>query len=171
MTHAVLALGANVGQPRAALAGAVAALRAHDGIEVLAVSGLWRTAAVGGPAGQPDYLNAVVLVDTTLVPGEILALAHALESAAGRERTVRWGPRTLDVDVLAVDQLTQRDAELTLPHPRAHERRFVLAPWREVAPDWVLAPVNGEQPRRVADWEASQAAQDVTLVQAGQWWR
>jgi 2-amino-4-hydroxy-6-hydroxymethyldihydropteridine diphosphokinase len=171
MTQAVLALGANVGDPLAALRGAVAALTRHPAIDVAAVSGLWRTSAVGGPAGQPDYLNAVVLVDTTLGPDELLGVAQGLERAAGRARQERWGPRTLDVDVLAVAGRAQRDEHLTLPHPRAHERRFVLAPWREVTPDWVLDPANGQRPRTVGEWADSVDDQQAVLVESGGWWR
>ena len=131
MSHAVLALGANLGDPAAALQEAVDALAGAG--EVLAVSGVYRTAPVGGPE-QPDYLNAVVLLETALAPRELLAFAHSVEAAAGRERLVRWGPRTLDVDVIAYDDVVSSDPSLTLPHPRAHERGFVLAPWAEVAP-------------------------------------
>lgn len=135
MSQAVLALGANLGDPAAALQEAVDALA--SGGKVLAVSGVYQTAPVGGPP-QPDYLNAVVLVETELSATELLALAHSVEAAAGRERLERWGPRTLDVDVIVYDDLVSADPSLTLPHPRAHERGFVLAPWAEVAPDAVL---------------------------------
>ncbi len=171
MTQAVLALGANLGDPRTALRGAVAALRRHPAIRVVAVSGLWRTAAVGGPEGQPDYLNAVVLVDTALGPDQLLAATQELERAAGRSRAVRWGPRTLDVDIVAVSGAVREDGHLTLPHPRAHQRRFVLAPWCEVAPDWVLAPVDGQPPRTVREWAARVGDQEVARIDAGGWWR
>lgn len=173
MTRAVLGLGANLGDARAALRAAIAGLVAHPGIEVGPVSGLWRTAAVGGPE-QPDYLNAVVLVATDLAPADLLAVAHDLERAAGRARDVRWGPRTLDVDVLDVEGARSADPALTLPHPRAHERAFVLAPWAQVDPDWVLAP-DTDRPAPVRDWlgrVAEHAAdQAVELVDGGEWWR
>ncbi len=169
MTRAALALGANVGEPRESLRGAVAGLMAHPDVRVEDVSSLWRTAAVGGP-DQPDYLNAVVLVDTALDPPALLGLAHALEAAAGRVREVRWGPRTLDVDILAVDEERSDDPQLTLPHPRAHERGFVLAPWAELDPEFVLTPPNGAA-RTVADWAAQVADQQVEVLEGGSWWR
>lgn len=131
MSLAVLALGANLGDPAAALQSAVDALA--DGGKVLAVSGVYQTAPVGGPP-QPDYLNAVVMLDTELTSNEVLTFVHSVEAAAGRERFVRWGPRTLDVDVIVYDDVVSSDPMLTLPHPRAHERAFVLAPWAEIAP-------------------------------------
>jgi 2-amino-4-hydroxy-6-hydroxymethyldihydropteridine diphosphokinase len=169
MTAAALALGANLGEPRAALGAAVARLAAHPDVQVDAVSSLWRTAALGGPE-QPDYLNAVVLIETSLTARALLTLAHEMEDAAGRVREVRWGPRTLDVDVLCVGAERSDDPELTLPHPRAHERRFVLAPWAEVDPACVLAAADGSA-RTVAEWAASVADQQVERVEEGSWWR
>jgi 2-amino-4-hydroxy-6-hydroxymethyldihydropteridine diphosphokinase len=99
-----------------------------------AVSGVYETAPVGGPA-QDDYLNVVLLADSDLPGTEILHRCLAAEAALGRVRVERWGPRTLDVDVIAVGAEVSTDPALTLPHPRAHERAFVLAPWREVTPD------------------------------------
>ncbi|NHC15554.1 2-amino-4-hydroxy-6-hydroxymethyldihydropteridine diphosphokinase [Motilibacter deserti] len=134
--RAVVALGANLGDRRAALQGAVHALAATAGTSVRAVSPVFETAALvlPGSPGQPDYLNAVVLVDTALAPEALLARAHAIEAAYLRERSERWGPRTLDVDLVAVDGVTSDDPALTLPHPRAAERAFVLAPWAAVDP-------------------------------------
>lgn len=173
MTRAALGLGANLGDARAALRAAIQGLVAHPGIRVDAVSGLWRTAAVGGPE-QPDYLNAVVLVDTDLAPADLLAVAHDLEQAAGRERDIRWGPRTLDVDVLDVEGARSADPTLTLPHPRAHERAFVLAPWVQLDPEWILQPATG-QPAPVRDWWGGVAEhasdQSVELIDSGEWWR
>ncbi len=131
----MLALGANLGDRVAALQSAVDGLAGAG--KILAVSGIFETAPVGGPP-QPDYYNAVVVLETALSPTELLDVAHAVESAAGRERLVRWGPRTLDVDIVAYDDLESPDPDLTLPHPRAHERGFVLAPWAEIAPDAAL---------------------------------
>jgi dihydroneopterin aldolase/2-amino-4-hydroxy-6-hydroxymethyldihydropteridine diphosphokinase len=146
----VLALGANLGDPLRTLTSAVDALAAAEGLTVVAVSPLARTEPVGGP-DQPAYLNAVVLARTTLTPQSVLALAHAVEAAAGRERSVRWGPRTLDVDLVQYgqppDTAASDDPELTLPHPRAHERAFVLRPWAQADPGAVLVRANGaEQP-------------------------
>lgn len=169
MTTAVLGLGANLGDVGTALRGAVAGLAAAAQVEVLAVSGLWRTAAIGGPE-QTDYLNAVVLIETSLEPLALLGLAQSLEQAAGRRREVRWGPRTLDVDLLDVSGVVRDDPVLTLPHPRAHERAFVLAPWAQVDPDWPLQP-HAMQARPVGEWLAGVSGQAVLLVDDGSWWR
>lgn len=173
MTRAVLGLGANLGRPVEALRRAVAGLDAHAEVTVTAVSGLWRTAPVGGPE-QPDYLNAVVLVETGLTAEQLLAVSHELEAAAGRVRDVRWGPRTLDVDILDVQGVVSEDPGLTIPHPRAHQRAFVLVPWRQVAPSWLLQAHPGQR-RSVADWAqqvcAGAPADAVELVEGGPWWR
>ena len=169
MSRVVLGLGANLGDARETLAAAVRSLAADPAVRIVGVSGLWRTAPVGGPA-QADYRNAVVVVDTSLPAPAVLALAHRLEDAAGRERTVRWGPRTLDVDVLAVDEVRSDDPQLTLPHPRAHERAFVLMPWAEVTPLWPLAAGDGPS-RGVREWAADVSDQDVSLEGSGGWWR
>jgi 2-amino-4-hydroxy-6-hydroxymethyldihydropteridine diphosphokinase len=105
--------------------------------DLVAVSPLYRTAPVGGPPGQDDYLNIVVELETGRTPRELLALAHRLESAAGRVRTVRHGPRTLDVDVLLVGDLVVDEPDLVVPHPRLWERRFVVEPLADLAPDLV----------------------------------
>jgi 2-amino-4-hydroxy-6-hydroxymethyldihydropteridine diphosphokinase len=125
-------LGANLGDRAATLQEALDALAAET--KVVAVSAIFETAPVGGPP-QPDFYNAVVLVETSLSATELLALAHRLEAAAGRVRVEHWGPRTLDVDVLAYGDTRSADPELTLPHPRAHERAFVVLPWLEIEPD------------------------------------
>lgn len=169
MTRAALALGANLGDPRTTLRGAVAGLSAHPEVSVDAVSGLWHTAALGGPQ-QPDYLNAVVLVQTSLDSRALLSLAHDLEEDAGRVRDARWGPRTLDVDLLAFDEERSDDPALTLPHPRAHQRRFVLEPWAQVDPSLVLEPADGPA-RTVGQWAASITDQPVTLLEGDSWWR
>ncbi len=135
----VLALGANLADPARTLHAAVTALAALPGLQVRAVSPLFATAPVGGPA-QPDYLNAVVLAATTRSPKDLLRACQDIETAHGRERCVRWGPRTLDIDLVAfgapgsADEVVQARPELTLPHPRAHERAFVLAPWAALDP-------------------------------------
>ena len=139
MTQVVLSLGSNSGDRAAALRGALAALTADGALRVLAVSPVYETVPVGGPP-QPDYLNAVLVADTALEPRAVLARAREVESAHGRARSQpdrgeRWGPRTLDVDIVAYGDLRRADPELTLPHPRAHERAFVLAPWRDADPD------------------------------------
>ena len=140
MSRAVLSIGSNLGDRLAHLRSVVAALGP------VTVSPVYETAPWGG-VEQDDYLNAIVVVDD---PGTDaygwLARARELERAADRIREVRWGPRTLDVDVIDVDGGSNADPELTLPHPRAHERAFVLVPWADVDPDAVL-PGHG----RVAD--------------------
>jgi dihydroneopterin aldolase/2-amino-4-hydroxy-6-hydroxymethyldihydropteridine diphosphokinase len=130
--RAVLGLGANIGDRATTLQKALDELGART--HVVSVSAIYETAPVGGPP-QPDFYNAVVLVDTTLPASDLLTLAHSLEAAAGRVRLEHWGPRTLDVDVLAYGDTRSDDPELTLPHPRAHERAFVVLPWVEVDPD------------------------------------
>ncbi len=143
--RAVLALGSNEGDRLAHLQGAVDALSRTDQVRLVAVSGVYETDPVGGPS-QPDYLNAVALAETQLDPHALLQAAHAVEAAAGRVRRERWGPRTLDVDLVAVGDLRVDDADLVLPHPRAAERAFVLIPWHE-ADDRAELPGAG----RVAD--------------------
>lgn len=144
----VLALGANLGDRSATLALGVTGLAAVDGLVVELVSPVFATAPVGGPP-QPEYLNAVVLARTTLPPAAVLAACRAVEAAHGRERSVRWGPRTLDVDVIAYgtagspDEVRQDDPDLTLPHPRAHQRAYVLAPWAALAPHALLRLPDG----------------------------
>jgi len=129
----VIALGSNLGDRLAHLQAAVDALAAVPGLSVTAVSPVYRTDPVGGP-DQPDYFNAVLLAGTTLPPAGVLAAAHAAEAARQRTRGVRWGPRTLDVDIISYGTVVSDDPELTLPHPRAHERAFVLVPWHDVDP-------------------------------------
>ncbi|WP_018502426.1 2-amino-4-hydroxy-6-hydroxymethyldihydropteridine diphosphokinase [Parafrankia discariae] len=147
--HAVVAIGSNIGDRLAHLRGAVRDLDAALG--VLAVSAVYETEPVGGPE-QDDYLNAVVLVRAA-PPRDLLAAARAAERTAARERTVRWGPRTLDVDIVACGGTRSDDPEILLPHPRAHERLFVCVPWLDVEPDATL-PGHG----RVADLVASLSA-------------
>jgi 2-amino-4-hydroxy-6-hydroxymethyldihydropteridine diphosphokinase len=130
----VLALGSNLGDRLENLQGAVDALSDAPAVHFVAVSPVYETAPVGGPQ-QPDYLNAVIVIDTALPARTILDRAHGVEQAFGRVRDQRWGPRTLDVDVIVSGDEVSDDPELTLPHPRAHERAFVLAPWHDIDPD------------------------------------
>jgi 2-amino-4-hydroxy-6-hydroxymethyldihydropteridine diphosphokinase len=136
--RAFLGLGANLGDREARLREAVAALP-----DVVAVSPVYETEPVGGPPGQPPYLNLVVELDTGRSPRDLLELARGLEAAAGRERGERYGPRTLDVDVLLVGDLAVDEPDLVVPHPRMRERRFVLRPLADVAPD--LVPEGWEE--------------------------
>jgi 2-amino-4-hydroxy-6-hydroxymethyldihydropteridine diphosphokinase len=132
----VLSLGSNLGDRMANLQLGVDVLGA-GGLFCTAVSGVFETAPIGGPE-QADYLNVVLLGVTALPASDVLRLCAAAEAAAGRVRTVRWGPRTLDVDIITYGDEVSASPELTLPHPRAYERAFVLAPWLEVDPDAVL---------------------------------
>jgi 2-amino-4-hydroxy-6-hydroxymethyldihydropteridine diphosphokinase len=137
--RAFLGLGSNLGDRWAHLRRAVDQLRAGNRAPVTAVSSVYETSPVGGPDGQGPYLNVVVelAMDAGTDPYRLLQECRRLEAAAGRVRTARWGPRTLDADVLWIDGVILEGAELTVPHPRWRERRFVLAPLRELAPDLV----------------------------------
>ena len=132
---AVVALGANIGNPREQMDLAVALLR--EATEVIAVSSYFVTKPVGGPE-QPDYLNAVCILESDLPATDLLAVLQGIEKSLGRQRTVQWGPRTIDLDLIQYGSLLSAAAELELPHPRAHERRFVLEPWCEIEPDAIL---------------------------------
>ena len=136
-TRAYIGLGSNLDDPRAQLDRAVAALAATPGIALLRVSAHYRSAP-WGLAEQPEFVNAVVEVDTTLDPAALLAALLAIEQAAGRVREVRWGPRVLDLDLLTFGEMRLDTAQLQLPHPRMHERAFVLVPLAELVPDFVL---------------------------------
>lgn len=131
MTRALLGMGSNLGDRRAHL---TAALEALTG--VTAVSDVYETEPVGGPAQDP-FLNIVVALDTDLGARQLLGVCQRLETAAERVRDVRWGPRSLDVDILWIDGVRVDEPDLQVPHPRMFERRFVLAPLSEVAPDLV----------------------------------
>ncbi|MFF7451228.1 MULTISPECIES: 2-amino-4-hydroxy-6-hydroxymethyldihydropteridine diphosphokinase [unclassified Streptomyces] len=145
--RAVISLGSNLGNRLETLQGAIDALEDTPGVRVKAVSPVYETAPWGvEPGSQPSYFNAVVLVKTTLPPSSLLERAHAVEEAFHRVRDERWGPRTLDVDIVAYADVVSDDPTLTLPHPRAHERAFVLAPWHDVEPQAQLpgvGPVSG----------------------------
>jgi 2-amino-4-hydroxy-6-hydroxymethyldihydropteridine diphosphokinase len=131
VTRAFLSLGSNLGDRRALLRDAVDSLP-----DVVAVSPVYETAPVGGPE-QGSFLNLVVQLDTELTPTQLLGVCHRIESSAERVREVRWGPRTLDIDIIWMDGVTMDDERLTIPHPRWKERRFVLAPLRDLAPELV----------------------------------
>lgn len=143
---ACLGLGSNVGDRLATLQRAVDRLAAGDAVTVLRSSRVYETTPVGGPMGQPDYLNAVIEVDTGLGAHELLDAVNAVEDDLGRIREERWGPRTIDIDVLTFGDERIDDERLTVPHPRMHERMFVLAPLLELVAD---PPLPGE--RRAAD--------------------
>jgi 2-amino-4-hydroxy-6-hydroxymethyldihydropteridine diphosphokinase len=133
---AVISLGSNLGNRLETLQGAIDALEDTPGLRIKAVSPVYETEPWGvAPGSQPSYLNAVVVLRTTLPPSSLLERAHAIEEAYHRVRDERWGPRTIDVDIVAYADVVSDDPVLTLPHPRAHERAFVLAPWHDVDPE------------------------------------
>ena len=134
----LLALGGNLGDVEATLRQTVTELERMHGIEVLATSALVGSAPAGGPP-QPDYLNAVVRINSTMSPRELLAACHGLEIVHDRVRAERNGPRTLDIDIIDFDGIRGEAADLTLPHPRASGRAFVMVPWFQMEPDGVLA--------------------------------
>ncbi|EKP95916.1 2-amino-4-hydroxy-6-hydroxymethyldihydropteridine diphosphokinase [Thermaerobacter subterraneus] len=165
--RAYLGLGANLGRPREQLRWAVAALAQEPGITVTGVASLYGSRPVG-VTDQPDFLNTVVAVDTTLPPGQLLDRMLELERRAGRVRLRRWGPRTLDIDLLWYGGRVIHDPpRLIVPHPRAAERAFVLIPWAELAPGTVV-PGHG----RVADLCAAADPSGVWLEEpAPAWWQ
>lgn len=130
MARAFLGLGSNMGDSWAILREAVGSLSG-----VVAVSPVYRTQPMGGPAGQDPFLNIVIEIDTDLSARQLLGVCHRLESAADPVRTVRWGPRTLDVDILTIEGVTVDEPDLQVPHPRMRQRRFVMAPLADIAPD------------------------------------
>ncbi|TLM88095.1 2-amino-4-hydroxy-6-hydroxymethyldihydropteridine diphosphokinase [Pseudarthrobacter sp. NamE5] len=141
-TKAVLALGSNLGERNDTLTEAVADLVDPPEVRLLAVSPVVQTKAVGGPPGQPDFLNMVITVETSLSPRELLEHCQVVENKHHRVREVRWGPRTLDVDIITYGDLRSDDPVLTLPHPRAAGRAFVLYPWSLIEP---AATLDGER--------------------------
>ncbi|CAM5483086.1 MULTISPECIES: 2-amino-4-hydroxy-6-hydroxymethyldihydropteridine diphosphokinase [Streptomyces] len=137
--RAVISLGSNLGNRLETLQGAVDALADTPGLRVKGVSPVYETEPWGvEPGSQPSYFNAVVVLKTTLPPSSLLERAHAVEEAFHRVRDERWGARTLDVDIVAYADVVSDDPVLTLPHPRAHERAFVLAPWLDLDPEALL---------------------------------
>lgn len=132
---AVVALGANLEEPRKAIELAIELLK--QSTDVTAISSLYETAPVGGPQ-QDNYINAVVILESELPAADLLALLHGIEKSMGRVRQERWGPRVIDLDLIQYGNLLSKSEELTLPHPRAHERRFVLEPWQEIDPEAIL---------------------------------
>jgi len=132
---AVIALGANIGSPKEQMDLAIAMLR--EATDFKLVSDYFSTKPVSDIA-QPDYLNAVCIVESELPATDLLALLHGIEKTLGRERNEKWGPRTIDLDLIQYGSLLSSADELQLPHPRAHERRFVIEPWHSIEPDAIL---------------------------------
>jgi 2-amino-4-hydroxy-6-hydroxymethyldihydropteridine diphosphokinase len=141
-TFAAVALGSNLGDRRGNLE-AVTLLRGLRGTAVTAVSSLLENPAVGGPADSPPFLNGAVTLSTQLAAGELLEELLAIENRLGRQRAAKWGPRLIDLDLLLYGEAVMRSHGLTIPHPLMHERRFVLQPLAEIAPD-VIHPVLGK---------------------------
>ncbi len=139
--RAYIAIGGNLGNRRAYLQAGIKEVAALPGTRLAAISRAYETQAVG-PVAQPDFLNAVFAIETSLAPAPLLAALLAAEKKHQRQRRIRWGPRTLDLDLLLYGERTVNSAALTLPHPRMHERRFVLVPLCEIAPR-LLHPITG----------------------------
>lgn len=166
LTRAILALGSNLGERAGTLQSAVGDLVDRPEMRLHNVSPVVTTKAVGGPAGQPDFLNMVIAVDTTLGPYELLAHCQGVELAHHRTREVRWGARTLDVDIIVYGDETSEDPVLTLPHPRAAGRAFVLYPWSLMEPAATLAGQSVAQLAADApDMAGIAHVQDVALEQ------
>lgn len=138
--EAYIGLGSNI-EPRARyIERAINALSGHKRIEVVRVSSVYQTAAIGGPEGQPDFLNAVARINTSLEPEGLLDVLQAIERELGRKRTTVWGPRTIDLDILLYGEEIISTDRLMVPHPLMHERRFVMQGLAEIAPD-VVHPI------------------------------
>jgi len=160
VTTALIALGSNLGDRLGHLKAAVTALSALPETSLTAISGLYETAPVGGPDNQGPFLNAAAAIETALPPARLLSALHTIEASRDRERRVRWGPRTLDLDILVYGAQVSDAPELTLPHPRMHERRFVLVPVADIAAD-LIHPSLG---RSMAALLAALPAEDGDLV-------
>ncbi|WP_448980369.1 2-amino-4-hydroxy-6-hydroxymethyldihydropteridine diphosphokinase [Neisseria sicca] len=159
-THfAVIALGSNLAEPARQVRAALSALEAHPQIQIEKTSSLYVTAPVGYD-NQPDFVNAVCSVRTSLDGVSLLAVLNRIEADFGRERTFRNAPRTLDLDIIDFDGISSNDPHLTLPHPRAHERSFVMKPLAEILPDFVLGGHG-----RAADLAAALGDEGIRLLE------
>jgi 2-amino-4-hydroxy-6-hydroxymethyldihydropteridine diphosphokinase len=161
MVTAYLGVGSNLGNRLAFLRGGRDSLISHFEITLRRVSGVYETEAVGGPADNPPFLNAILEIETSLSPRELLAACLAVEDEFGRSRPMEWAPRTLDIDLLLYGDAVVAEDDLQIPHPRLHERAFVLAPLREIAPD-LMHPVLHRTMAELADDLAAHA--DVVLL-------
>jgi 2-amino-4-hydroxy-6-hydroxymethyldihydropteridine diphosphokinase len=153
VAQVLLGLGGNLGDPAATIATALARLD-ERGLRIAARSASYRTPP-WGPVPQPDFVNLCALADTRLSPHEMLAVTRATEAELGRERSQRWGPRTIDIDILAYDDLRLAESDLEIPHPRLTERAFVLVPLCDIAPDWII------EGRTISDWAAGIEASGI----------
>jgi len=163
-SRAFLCLGGNIGEPAKAMAAALRALNEDERVSVLQVSSIYRTPP-WGVVDQPDFLNAVAEIDTTLSAHELLQLCLATESALKRERHERWGPRVIDIDLLLYDEERIEERDLQVPHPRMLERAFVLVPLSEIAPELKL------EGRAISDHLLRLDASGIERVRAGGgWW-
>lgn len=144
MIRAYLGLGANLGDRLANLREVVRMLDEHPSCRVTACSSIYETDPVG-PVDQPDFLNAVIAIETELEPEELLDLVHNIENRLGRVRTLKWGPRVIDIDILLYGQLEMQADGLTLPHPELMKRAFVLVPFAEIAPDVEISGIEARQ--------------------------
>mgnify|MGYP001822278951 FL=1 len=164
----LIALGSNLGDRLANVCAGVHGLESAGDVEITAVSQLYETAPVGGPDDQGAYLNAALCATTTLDAAELLALLHRIESGRERRREVRWGPRTLDLDLLVHGGLVSDDPALQVPHPRLHERRFVMVPVCDVAPELVHPRLGRTMADLLADLPVE--AGDLRAIDEG-WYR
>ena len=165
-TECLIALGSNLGDRLENLRVGIEELSSIDGLHIVDVSKLYETAPVGGPDQQGPYLNAALTAATTIGAAELLAQLHRVEAIRERERTIHWGPRTLDLDLLIYGDLVSDDPALEVPHPRQHQRRFVLVPVWDVAPD-LVHPVLG---RTMADLLADLPVETGDLTPIGNDW-
>lgn len=162
--HCAIALGSNLGDSLAILQGAIATLDRHPSVAVTKSSSVYQTAPIGPP--QPDIFNACALLESDLSPESLLRLLLAVEAEFGRVRRERWGARSLDLDLLLVDEQQLKTPNLELPHPRMWERAFVLVPLAEIAPHW-RNPLSGES---IADIRATLSDDGITQLTEAQSW-
>ncbi|MFH0980675.1 MAG: 2-amino-4-hydroxy-6-hydroxymethyldihydropteridine diphosphokinase [Planctomycetota bacterium] len=169
MKHrAYLGLGANLGDRLGAMRAAVARIEQVGGCVVTARSNLYETAPMGGLPGQPDYLNAVVRLETRQAPHDLLVRCLEIEHLLGRVRTIRYGPRTIDIDLLLYNEVIIDTPDLVLPHPRLHVRRFVLQPLADIGPE-LRHPILGATIRELLDRLPESDGSSVRRVDDADW--